>query len=323
MNPEKIVIGVDEAGYGPNLGPLVIGVTVWKIHKTVSEADVCERFAKFCSPTPWEAGCTHVPLGDSKKLYQPASGITSLETGLLAILSASDDQVQHLGDFMGRYARIKPAAPHASAPWYDALHRFTMPRDAEPAEITRLGEVARQSFEAEGIAFLAAKALVISETAFNQSVAVLGSKGQVLSSQTLGLVAEVLADWELDAEIYCDRHGGRKNYLPVLLDAMPEEWFDETRTGNQRCSYRNRGDRSLEFHFSVQGDQFPPTAMASMLAKCLREYLMQSFNNFWQLHIPGLKSTAGYPVDAQRFRAEIRAVAAQLGLAEETWWRCR
>ena len=38
-------------------------------------------------------------------------------------------------------------------------------------------------------------------------------------------------------------------------------------------------------------------ALASMLAKYLREVFMRQFNRFWLGHVDGLKPTAGYPGD--------------------------
>jgi ribonuclease HII len=64
-------------------------------------------------------------------------------------------------------------------------------------------------------------------------------------------------------------------------------------------------------------------ALASMLAKYLREVCMRQFNRFWATHVPGLKPTAGYPVDARRFLADIRPAMAALGIPEEAVWRVR
>ena len=58
-----------------------------------------------------------------------------------------------------------------------------------------------------------------------------------------------------------------------------------------------------------------------MASKYLREVLMLEFNRFWREHIPDLKPTAGYPVDAARFLQAIRPTIEMLGLREESLWR--
>jgi hypothetical protein len=51
--------------------------------------------------------------------------------------------------------------------------------------------------------------------------------------------------------------------------------------------------------------------------------LMREFNRFWQAHVPGLKATAGYPLDAVRYIDAIRPAMLKLGIAERLVWRCR
>jgi hypothetical protein len=60
-----------------------------------------------------------------------------------------------------------------------------------------------------------------------------------------------------------------------------------------------------------------------MVSKYLRELLMQELNSFWQEQVPGLRPTAGYPVDAARFWQAIRPAAQRLGIAEAAIWRCK
>ena len=335
----QLFIGVDEAGYGPNLGPLLIGGTAWLAPKSMNEEQFCRAFSGVFRALPLRPNCKHVPLGDSKKLYQPGIGLGSLEAGLLAMLH------QILPEFLqGNQSSLRilldaiqipaiqsesPAAPKNqpksnTPPWYHAIEQISVPKDTQVSEIERLSILACQALELHDIQLIDMRCVVVTEPQFNHCVGELQSKGQLLSKATLGLVASLLESHQgYSAKIFCDRQGGRKNYLPILLDAMPDIWFSETLSSSRRSSYQSVGEPSYEVHFSVGGDSFPPTALASMLAKYLRERLMDSFNAFWSEHVPNIKPTAGYPLDAKRFRAEIDTTAATLALAPETWWRSR
>ena len=57
-----------------------------------------------------------------------------------------------------------------------------------------------------------------------------------------------------------------------------------------------------------------PAALASMFSKYVREAYMARFNRFWSSHMPGLKPTAGYPQDAQRFLRDIAEIRDRLGI---------
>ncbi len=337
MTNKRLFIGVDEAGYGPNLGPLLICASAWLTPDNMTESELTRCFSEKFKAQPWREACQHVPLGDSKKLFLAGGGLESLEFGLLALLSQCVSPLpQSLQALLA--STTAENRSNQSLPWYelDAMSDVPVPRQTasvanrnEPSvEVQRLASMARESLATSEIELLDLQAVVVTEPFFNEQVAKFGSKGQLLSLTTLDLVARLLAKSpNLPAEVFCDRQGGRKNYLPVLLDALPDFWFTEVLSSNARCSYRRsllgEAAATCDIHFSVGGDSFPPTALASMLAKYLRERLMEQFNCFWQQHLPGLRSTAGYPVDAKRFRTAIEATAARLALPPELWWRCK
>ena len=60
-----------------------------------------------------------------------------------------------------------------------------------------------------------------------------------------------------------------------------------------------------------------------MTAKYLRELAMRAFNEFWCARVPGLRPTAGYPVDARRFKLRSRECNAALGIDDHILWRNR
>ena len=68
-----IILGTDEAGYGPNLGPLVVSLTAWEAPS--------EDMSFLFEPLK-KAG---IVIDDSKKLYHNGS-LAALETGVLAAL---------------------------------------------------------------------------------------------------------------------------------------------------------------------------------------------------------------------------------------------
>ena len=81
-----LLIGTDEAGYGPNLGPLLISATVWHVPDDGKEVDLFRRFGSFVRADASSA--EHIPIADSKELYKPGGGLANLEPGLFAALSA-------------------------------------------------------------------------------------------------------------------------------------------------------------------------------------------------------------------------------------------
>ncbi len=319
----KYFIGVDEAGYGPNLGPLVVAATLWKTDESATEDSLSRALSPDFCPRNWMLGCALVPLGDSKQLYQSSSGLATLEAGLLALLFMRDVPCQTLGEVLQRVGREHTAAELKNLLWYSGYESLPVPKTLPMEEVRRLAALASASLAANRIELIGFQAAVITEPRFNAAVHQSGSKAEILSSTTLELVVQLAQQCDAPIEIFCDRQGGRKNYLPQLLRAMPDEWFVETAISNARSSYQNSGAQKLQIHFSVGGDRFPPTALASMLAKYLRERLMEPLNAFWSQHVSGLRPTAGYPVDAQRFRAEIEPIAQKMQLPLAQWWRCK
>ncbi|MFA7236517.1 MAG: hypothetical protein WC058_06610 [Phycisphaeraceae bacterium] len=92
-----IYAGIDEAGYGPMFGPLVIAKTVFTLHsepKAALEDSLCLGVDMWALLEP--AVCRkaadkqrRIAVDDSKKLYTPAAGLRHIERGVLAFASAA------------------------------------------------------------------------------------------------------------------------------------------------------------------------------------------------------------------------------------------
>ena len=64
-------------------------------------------------------------------------------------------------------------------------------------------------------------------------------------------------------------------------------------------------------------------AVASMVSKYLREILMMRLNRWFLDRLPGLRPTAGYPVDAARFLTETAELRAREGVRDADLIRAR
>ncbi len=262
------------------------------------------------------------------------SGATTRKV-LIGSDSPGNFRYDALGDVVARLVCPELVGELGELAWYANYATQPIPVALDIAEARRLSHIALAALALYDIELVEMRAAVICEPHFNRVVARTGSKGELLSRTTLDLVvrlldpslaacsANVFVNSTAATEIYCDRQGGRKNYLPNLMAALPERWFAETQVSAQRSSYHSSGERPLTFHFSVGGDSFPPTALASMLAKYLRERLMGQLNGYWKQFLPDLQPTAGYPADARRFRNQIEPLAQRERLSEEYWWRCK
>ena len=82
--------------------------------------------------------------------------------------------------------------------------------------------------------------------------------------------------------------------------------------------------RRLELNLIPKADgHHGLVALASIVSKTVRELWMDGFNAYWRSRVPGLRPTAGYPVDAQRFRRAIEESASAAGCDPLHWWRVK
>lgn len=79
------LIGMDEAGLGPNLGPFVVAVTVWDVPGPPATFDFWGTFDQVLTnaPGPQEK---RLHVADSKQVFQPKRGFAALERGVLSAL---------------------------------------------------------------------------------------------------------------------------------------------------------------------------------------------------------------------------------------------
>lgn len=314
------LIGIDEAGYGPNLGPLVM--TLVACRAPAADADLWHCL-QACVRRHGEADDGRLMVADSKLVHVGARGLAGLERGALAAFAADGLDGLTLHHLVERLAPDDVSQLRAE-PWYGG--ESALPMQAEP---DTLATDARLWYEASATAELEwgfCRSVIVCAPRFNDLVDRWDSKAAVLGLSLAQLLRACLGATRAEpAYVVIDKLGGRNQYS-ALLQEVCGAGLVQTECEGRACSrYRVGGlDRPLRVTFEPRADQGHFTvALASMVSKYLREALMAEFNRFWGRHVADLAPTAGYPVDAARYLDAIRPALQKLGLAERQVWRVR
>ncbi len=316
------VLGTDEAGYGPNLGPLCIAASAWEMPDDAPDDGLYDRLAAVVCAEPGK-GCERLAIADSKALYKSGSSLELLERGVLTALACLD-RLPRKWRTIWRALDAEALAQIDDAPWHEEFdEELPLHCVAEELRAKALGVLDGCLLAEVKIVELQAAALF--PVAFNAAVHDCDNKAEVLSLTTLRLARRVIEGLPPGrAIVFCDKHGGRNRYAALLQHVFPDELVIAKIEGAALGVYHVRhAGRAIEFRFQPKGERHLPTALASMTAKYLRELAMRPFNTFWQRHVPDLKATAGYNTDAIRFFKDIRAARKRLKIADGLMWRER
>lgn len=313
------VVGIDEAGYGPNLGPLVQAAAAVRL-----PAD---------DPAGWDtlrpavrrAGRAskdqRLVVDDSKRVYLGVNALEKLERGVRGLFGLLDPTA---GQLLGKLALDWCEGELANEGWYDptAAGPVATTLDAIQKHVAHFAETCP-----DGVVVPLPHAVLTPAPRFNRVVEASGTKATLLAHGLIDLLRVTLATLPGDESVMvlCDKQGGRNFYAPLLQEAFPEAGVFSQLETNAESRYQIEGLGrvvTVTFRPKADGDSIA-VAAASMVCKYLREVCMAQFNAFWARHVPGLKETAGYPVDAKRFFDDIRPAMERLGIAESAVWRVK
>jgi hypothetical protein len=316
------LVGIDEAGYGPNLGPLVMTSVACRVPRARASVDLWTRLRPAVRRYGEEDDGRPL-VADSKQVYSPAQGLEQLERGVLSTVAGRGTRP---GSALAHYVDWICPDHHAELrgePWFTG--RTPMPVRVDHAELEHAAEGFAKTCARRNISWGLVRSVVVCPARFNRLTDRWGSKAAVLG---LGL-AELLGasqdpdDGKDDVCFVVDKHGGRNHYSALVQHALPDGLVLAREEGTNRSAYNVIGlRRPVRVTFEPRADvgHFC-VALASMLSKYLRELFMLEFNSFWQARVPGLKATAGYPGDAERFYSAIRPAVRDLGLDDKALWR--
>jgi len=350
-----LLIGMDEAGLGPNLGPFVVAASVWDVPMSPDGFDFWAAFESVLTRAPG-TNDSRLHVADSKKVFRSGCGIGTLERGVLTTLQlcdaspstyrqlcelvcldvdsssplASEEKIQKtfgLKSYSTRslFEDLEPIAKFSRTrtdsrgdlPWYQD-NDLALPVMSQDRSLTVPWKMLCLRL---GVKLVTICADIVEPQRFNRLVRKDNNKSTATSKIAMQVLRRV---WPRDQDcavlVVADKHGGRNNYESLLRDIFPEKTIVVLQEGAERSIYRIGNG---EIHFQPRAEEYGPVAIASMTAKYLRQLAMQQFNGFWCNQIPGLKPTQGYPMDAKRFRSEIANLQRRLEIPDDLLWRHR
>ena len=300
-----ILVGIDEAGYGPILGPLVVSSSTFSVPHNLLASDLWQILSKSVSDRRKRlAG--RLLITDSKKAYSRASGIRHLERTVLTVLKCLGKEPATLVELLellcpGCLERL------SDYPWYQDIGDYSISIDAADKEIA--ATVLADDLNSNGIELLDLKSCCLDVAYYNKMVDAVKNKANVLFSATCSLIKSAYDNFGGDdLQIIVDRQGGRVHYRKNLQRMFGDMELKILRESPATSSYElQAGGKAMRVHFVVGADgRFLPVSLASMASKYLRELLIGSINRYFAGFGADLKPTAGYWKDGLRFIEDIK-----------------
>jgi ribonuclease HII len=319
-----VLVGIDEAGFGPILGPLVISSAAFSLpddllppllSSTRRRGGDLWRILSNSISDKRKHLAGRILIADSKKVYSKSLGIKHLERSVLACLRYLGKQPATLTELITMLCPHRPEAL-SDYPWYRNTDSHRLPCDQPDLAIA--AALLAGDFDSGNVRLLELKSQILEVAYYNKMVAAVKNKANVLFSATSYLIKTAFDRFAKDnLQVIIDRQGGRSHYRRNLLLMFPDAHLTILQEDQQTSSYelksppasscRRQERGQMHVHFIVRADQrFLPVSLASMVSKYIRELLMDNINRYFLNLNAGLKPTAGYWTDGLRFIEDIK-----------------
>lgn len=309
-------LGMDEAGLGPNLGPLVHAIVGLSLPSPAAIDQLWNSLNPVISAAP-PASLHQLHVADSKVVYTAGGSREPLERAVAVVLRHLGYQPRTVAELLT--AVCATSAP-ASEPWFTDIEFPLASWWSDQLTVDLAADLGQQLASNKIEVFLVA-ARITWTSDFNAFLESSGNKAEVTSSQAMSLLKTSWPDAEaLPTLLVADKHGGRNRYDGLLSLAYPGLFVSREQETALLSRYHLG---NMEARFQPRAESHFPVALASMICKTLRELLMDGWNSWWGSRIPGIKPTKGYPVDAKRFAADSANFRAANHIADRHFWRAK
>jgi len=317
-----VLVGIDEAGFGPILGPLVVSSTAFSLGKDLLAADLWRVLRRSVSDRRKHlAG--RVLIADSKKAYTKSLGIKHLERTVLACLDCLGKRPADLTELLGCLCpeTLKRLTAY---PWYENLDGFG--KSVTDTDVRIAAAALQNEMSSKGIKLLALKSCCLDVGHYNRQVQAARNKSSVLFTATCQLIKTAFDNFGGDnLHIIIDRQGGRVRYRKVLQRMFEDMELKIVKESTKLSSYElTTNNKMMKLHFAIGADgRYLPVALASMVSKYIRELLVHNINRYFGSFDAELKPTAGYWKDGTRFIRDIKNRIGHVNFDEGKLIRCR
>ena len=277
-----VLVGIDEAGYGPLLGPLVVSSVVFSVPDDLLSSDMWLLLNKAVAKQKKHlAG--RLLITDSKKAYSKSSGIGHLRKTVLSALLACPQPPSDLALASDLASHLHSDHRLDNYLWYKDLPAHSLGADED--DIALAAAVLKNCLSENNMQLLNITTRCLDVGYYNKMVSAVKNKANVLFTAVCELITSVLKSTYAsdNLQIIVDRQGGRLNYRTPLSRMFPRMDITIIRQDNSLCSYELATDsKKIRIHFAAKADlKYLPVSLASMTSKYLREVLVDSINRYF------------------------------------------